>query len=292
MSYYEKKVAFISGGASGIGRQLALDLGRLGATVIVQGRRREAVEEVQKAICDAGGEASSAVFDVRDHDAFNLAVHQGIERHGRLDLIFNCAGVGGAGEVRYASPEQWRTIIDTNLYGVVHGVVAAYPLMIRQGSGHIVNIASLAGLLPTPGVVFYSGSKHAVVGLSHSLRYEAANYNVRVSVVCPASVKTEIFEKASYACVDRQAVSRFAQKGMISAEQCSRAILKGVAKNKATIVPGAASIFVWLCKNLPWFGAIVCRTMAKAVIQFHQAGSLPEPTMAVASAKAIESQPR
>src|SRR5207248_6593438 len=116
-------------------------------------------------------------------------------RHGRLDLMVNNAGIGIGGETRELLLAHWDRIIDVNLRGVVHGVHAAYPVMIEQGSGHIVNTASLAGLLPSPGATPYAMTKHAVVGLSLSLRGEAAAYGVRVTAVCPGVVETPILDK-------------------------------------------------------------------------------------------------
>jgi NAD(P)-dependent dehydrogenase (short-subunit alcohol dehydrogenase family) len=108
--------------------------------------------------------------------------------------MFNNAGIGIGGPVREYQIEDWYSVLDVNLRGVVNGVQAAYPLMLRQGFGHIVNTASMAGLMPAPGTVSYAASKFGVVGLSTSLRVEAAAAGVRVSVLCPGVVRTPILD--------------------------------------------------------------------------------------------------
>ena len=143
------------------------------------------------------GAATAAVVDVRDASGFQKLVDDTAAEHGRLDYLFNNAGIGIAGEERDVSLEDWNTVLDVDLHGVVHGVRAAYALMVKQGHGHIVNTASLAGLLPSPGLVPYAMTKHGVVGLSLSLRAEAAEHGVRVTAVCPGVVDTPILTRAA-----------------------------------------------------------------------------------------------
>jgi NAD(P)-dependent dehydrogenase (short-subunit alcohol dehydrogenase family) len=120
-------------------------------------------------------------------------VDETVRDYGRLDYMFNNAGIGMGGEVRDMDLEHWRRVLEVNLWGVTCGTSAAYEEMVRQGFGHIVNTASLAGLIPLPMVAAYCATKHAVVGLSASLRAEAAALGIKVSVVCPGFVETGIF---------------------------------------------------------------------------------------------------
>jgi len=113
---------------------------------------------------------------------------------GRLDYLFNNAGIAATGDAAHYTLESWRKVVEVNVMGVVHGAQAAYPAILRQGFGHIVNIASTAGLLPTPSLVSYAASKHAVVGLSRALRAEAQSRGVRVSVVCPGVIRTPMLQ--------------------------------------------------------------------------------------------------
>jgi NAD(P)-dependent dehydrogenase (short-subunit alcohol dehydrogenase family) len=144
----------------------------------------------EKVAKEIGGSARHARLDVRDADA----VKRLVEGVGRVDFMFNNAGIGVGGEVQELSVAHWDRIIDVNIRGVVHGVQAVYPQMVARGGGHIVNTASMAGLAAAPLLTPYAMTKHAVVGLSTSLRIEAAAYGVRVSVLCPSAIETPILD--------------------------------------------------------------------------------------------------
>jgi NAD(P)-dependent dehydrogenase (short-subunit alcohol dehydrogenase family) len=187
---YEGRIAFVTGAGSGIGKELALALTKRGARVWVTDMRGRAAEAVAAA---CGPTAKGLKLDVRDATAVREAITRAAEEGGRLDYVFNNAGIGCGGEVQELEVAHFDRIVDVNVRGVVHGVMAAYPIMVRQGSGHIVNVASMAGLTPSPLTVAYAMSKHAVVGLSTSLRLEAEAYGVRVSALCPGPIATPIF---------------------------------------------------------------------------------------------------
>jgi short-subunit dehydrogenase len=159
--------------------------------------------------------------------------------------MFNNAGIACGGEVRDLTLEHWRQVIEVNLMGVIHGVAAAYPVMLRQGAGHIVNIASLAGLIASPGLAPYATTKSAVVGLSNALRAEAEALGVRVSVVCPSFIKTAIFENAIGASFDRMELQKRLTLPMMEVEDAVETILKGVDRNRGTIVFPASARLLW-----------------------------------------------
>ncbi len=191
-------MAIVTGAASGIGKALSRALVLRGATVVLA----DVDEAGAKAAADdmaAGppGRASGVGLDVTDAEAVATLVERTADDHGHLDFMFNNAGIGIVGQVHELTLAHWNRAIDVNLRGVVHGVVAAYPVMIGQGSGHIVNTASLAGLLPSPMLTPYGMTKHGVVGLSTSLRMEAAVHGVRVSVVCPGVIDTPLLDKGN-----------------------------------------------------------------------------------------------
>src|SRR6516225_4102198 len=192
------RIAIITGAASGIGRALASALVTRGDTVVVADVDGEGAERVAGELARRGpGTATSAVVDVRDAGTVRALVDQVRDQHGRLDVMVNNAGIGIGGEAGELALAHWERVIDVNLRGVVHGVHAAYPVMIAQRSGHIVNTASLAGLVPAPLLTPYAMTKHAVVGLSLSLRAEAAAHGVRVTAVCPGVVDTPILDSVS-----------------------------------------------------------------------------------------------
>lgn len=198
MSALSGKVAFITGGASGIGAALTSKLTDAGAEVWIADRQFEIAEELARRLGDSGATVHVVELDVRDPAAFERAIADTVQMSGRIDYLFNNAGIGIGGEVDTLSLDDWNDIIDVNLRGVIHGVQAAYPVMIRQRSGHIVNTASMAGLVTTSAQAGYSATKHAVVALSKTMRVEAASHGVQVSVLCPGVVRTAILSGGEY----------------------------------------------------------------------------------------------
>jgi NADP-dependent 3-hydroxy acid dehydrogenase YdfG len=196
---YEGKVAVITGGASGIGAALGKALARRGARVMLADRQLDLAEGVAREI---GARAAAALVDVRSPASLAEVVARTIGAWSRIDYFFNNAGIGIGGEVDSYTERDWDDVFDVNLRGVTNGIQAIYPTMIRQGSGHIVNTASMAGLVPAPGEASYAASKHAVVGLSKVLRIEAKRHGVRVSVVCPGAIQTPILTGGKYGRID------------------------------------------------------------------------------------------
>lgn len=237
MNPFKDKVVIITGAASGIGRSLAEELCTRGAHVILTDRKEDQVCSVSGGISSTCGSASPVCLDVTDFDAFKKLVDDTLSSYGRLDYLFNNAGIGVGGEARDITIEDWRNVLNVNLNGVVHGVAAAYPVMVKQGFGHIINTASIEGLVAFPGTASYVASKHAVVGLSNALRIEGKDLGVKISVVCPGHIKTAIFNDSKMVNIDRKKVLEYvARIPGITPAQCAREILKGVEKNKAIIV--------------------------------------------------------
>jgi len=241
---YRDKVVLLTGAASGIGRALAGELVRRGAVVVLTDSQAGPLQDATDQLCRAGGRASAALLDVTDAEAVKRAVDETAARHGRLDYLFNNAGIGVGGEARDLSLRDWQEVLDVNLHGVIHGVVAAYPLMVRQGFGHIVNTASVAGLFPLPGEISYTASKYGIVGLSHALRAEAADLGVKVTVVCPGKIETPIYRTSRLVKYDRDKVLSLWPPG-ITPEKCARLILRGVERNRATVVVTALARSMW-----------------------------------------------
>ncbi len=249
MDTYNGKTAVITGGASGIGRALAEELCRRGALVTLADRNAALLEETVSALAAKGREAEGTALDVTDLEAVKGVVESVVSRRGRLDYMFNNAGIAVFGETHEFSYDDWHRVIDTNLYGVVHGVMAAYPVMVEQGSGHIVNTASLAGLVPATGEISYTASKYGVVGLSNSLRAEAAHYGVKVSVVCPGFIRTPMYDNLELVKLDRDKVMEMAPPGM-PVDRCARVILRDVERNRAIITVAAEAKLFWSLQRL------------------------------------------
>jgi len=226
---YQGAIAVVTGGASGIGLAMCRRLAELGATVVVADINREAGEV---AAASLGGEF--LLVDVADAASVQAMVDEAVKRHGQIDYLFNNAGIAIVGSVRDTPVNDWYRVFDINVRGVVHGIDSVYPLFIKQGFGHIVNTASIAGLIPCPGLVAYSASKHAVVGISTGLRAEAAKHGVNVSVVCPGFVRTPILDNASVH--GRSLDAAKAKIPWAEPEEVAREILRGVSRNKPVIV--------------------------------------------------------
>ena len=243
-THFEGKVAIVTGAASGIGRALSAALVVRGASVVLADLDGEGAQAAaDKLHAGPPGRASGVALDVRDADAVRELVDSTTTDHGHLDLMFNNAGIGIGGEVANMTLAHFERAIDVNLRGVVNGVMAAYPVMIRQGRGHIVNTASLAGLLPGPGLTPYAMTKHAVVGLSSSLRPEAARYGVRVSVVCPGVIDTPLLDRPNPSDLPRvgefESGRDLLERALGKAyppELLARDVLAGVARNRPIIV--------------------------------------------------------
>ena len=178
-------------------------------------------------------------------------VDEVVSRAGRLDLMFNNAGICWGGDTELLTLDQWNAIIDVNIRGVVHGIAAAYPLMLRQGHGHIVNTASMAGLTAAGQITSYVTTKHAVVGLSLALRSEAVPRGVGVLVVCPAAVETPILDKGAVGGFVGRDYFLQAQGGKpYDADRLARDVLRAVEKNKAILVKPRIARAQWLFARL------------------------------------------
>ncbi len=236
------RTAIITGAASGIGAALAQTLHRDGVYVILADLDPQKVNEAQAAL---GERAQAAPLDVTQPEAFEALVDQVQKEHGRVDFLFNNAGVGLAGEVQRMQRRDWDRVLQVNVGGVINGVQAAYPRMIEQGFGHIVNTASGAGLSPRPGMTAYATSKHAVVGLSTSLRAEAADLGVRVSVVCPGYIQTNINKNTKFVEVDGEGLLSKVPIKPMSAQRCAEITWRRVQKNRGIIVMSPYSWVDW-----------------------------------------------
>lgn len=264
MSVFKNKIAIVTGGASGIGEALARDLAGQGAEVLLADIQIDAALDVAAKITASGGRVAAHYLDVADGEAVARLVARVAAEHGHLDYMFNNAGIAIIGEFRDLSTADWRRILDINVSGVFAGTAAAYAVMIRQGSGHIVNTASLAGLVPSPGLAAYAASKHAVVGFSTSLRAEAAVYGVKVSAVCPGFIRTAILDSKTVGMSkDTKSKARVLEMAM-APEKCAAQILAGVAKNKAVIpITGHAKLISALMRYCPVLVHAGSRRMAE-----------------------------
>jgi 3-oxoacyl-[acyl-carrier protein] reductase len=187
------QVAVVTGAGRGIGAAIARGLSELGATVVLCSRTLAPLESLAAAISQAGGKSDAVVCDVSNLLSVEALAAYVEKRYGRLDILINNAGVAAPSRpLHELSPDLWDKILNINLRGVYHCIRSFAPIMIKARNGHIINISSLAGKNALPNGAAYAASKWGLNGLSYSVAEELRVYNIRVSVVCPGSVHTDL----------------------------------------------------------------------------------------------------
>jgi NAD(P)-dependent dehydrogenase (short-subunit alcohol dehydrogenase family) len=183
-----KKVWFITGCSTGFGRQLAMEALKSGYNVVVTARKPEDVKD----IVDAYPSNSIAIkLDVTNEAEIKAAVENAIQRFGQIDVLVNNAGIGYFGAIEESEQEEIRRMFEINFFGLANMTNAVLPIMRKQRTGHIVNIASIGGLVGFPGVGYYNATKFAVDGLSDALAKEVAHLGIKVTVICPSGFRTD-----------------------------------------------------------------------------------------------------
>jgi NAD(P)-dependent dehydrogenase (short-subunit alcohol dehydrogenase family) len=275
LSYYRDKVALVTGGAAGIGAELVRQLSSAGTAVVIADLLQEPADRLADDLNASGGRIAACQTDVSRFGDVERAVQTAVQEFGRIDMIFNNAGVGLAGELRDLELSDWQPVVNVNLWGVIHGVHAALPVMLRQGSGQIVNISSAAGLVPRPGMVPYAATKFAVVGLSTSLRYEVEDLGIRVNAVCPFHVATAIFPNTKFRNMDGQAMVDAIPLRQLPVERCVEEILTGVRKNKAIIVMPRFARFEWMLYRYFPRAALLLLRRRRSLFREHRLNPAP-----------------
>ena len=189
------KVALVTGASRGIGKAIAISLGKLGAEVIVNYSASDAsAEEVVKSINDKGGSSYKLKFDVSDEESVNTAVNQIIRDSGKIDILINNAGITRDGLLMRMKASQWDEVLNTNLKGVFLCTKNVSKFMIKQRSGKIINITSIVGLIGNPGQANYSASKAGVIGFTKTCAKEFASRGIKVNAIAPGFIETEMTE--------------------------------------------------------------------------------------------------
>lgn len=185
------KTAIVTGGTKGIGRAVSEALLREGVNVCISARHANEIEETASALGETGeGQITGAVADVRDYDEVKALVQHAVDEFGGVDILVNNAGIGKFGKLEETSPEDFRAVLETNLFGVFYCCHEAIPEMKQRGGGYIINISSLAGTNAHPKMTAYNASKFALNGLSEALMQEVRHDNIKVSYIMPGSVNT------------------------------------------------------------------------------------------------------
>jgi NADP-dependent 3-hydroxy acid dehydrogenase YdfG len=186
------KVVVITGASSGLGEASARHLSELGATVVLGARRTDRIEKLADEIKAKGGKALAIATDVTDVQQVKNLVDSAVKEYGKIDVILNNAGLMPLSPLEYLKIEDWDQSIDVNIKGVLYGIAAVLPHMKEQKSGQIISVSSVAGHHVGPGSSVYSATKTAVRVISEGLRQEVKPYNIRVGVISPGAVATEL----------------------------------------------------------------------------------------------------
>jgi 3-oxoacyl-[acyl-carrier protein] reductase len=187
----KNKIAIVTGGTKGIGRGIAEALIREGASVCITARNQQEIDKAVNDFTSAGGTAIGAVCDVRVYEQVKALIDHTAKELGGLDILINNAGIGLFETVEGTSPEDFRAVLETNLFGVFYCCHAAIPEMKKRGGGYIINISSLAGANPHPRMAAYNASKFGLNGFSEALMQEVRHDHIKVSYIMPGSVNTE-----------------------------------------------------------------------------------------------------
>ncbi|WP_260600219.1 SDR family oxidoreductase [Sphingomonas endolithica] len=220
------KIVLITGASSGIGEATARILAEAGMTVVLGARRTDRLDRLGAEITAAGGTARVSKLDVTDRADVAAFAHDAVETFGRIDVLINNAGVMPLSPMASLKVDEWERMVDVNIKGVLWGIAAVLPTMNAQGSGHIINIASIGGLQVSPTAAVYCATKFAVRAISDGLRQE--NDRIRVTSVCPGVVESELADSISDEAARREMASFRAVA--LKPEAIGRAILHAITQ--------------------------------------------------------------
>lgn len=245
------KRIFITGGASGLGKAIALRYARAGWRVCIgdvhEVRGQETLAELQA----LGPSAISLRCDVTREEDLRAVADRLTKDWGGVDVVVNNAGVAQAGAIEDVSLEDWQWTVDINLLGVVRGCHVFTPVFKRQGQGHFVNVASMAGLVDMPMMSAYNATKAAVVSLSETLQNEFADTGIGVTLVCPAFFKTNLGDSLrTNNPAMRQVLGKLLERGKLTAEDIANQIFQAVDKRDFYVLPHIQGRQAWLAKRL------------------------------------------
>ncbi|MEM9491486.1 MAG: SDR family NAD(P)-dependent oxidoreductase [Myxococcota bacterium] len=243
--------AVVTGAASGLGRALSLELAQRGGRVVISDIDAKGSEATAEQVRERGGEAHIIPCDVRDPAAVEDLAASAREAMGAVDLVANNAGVAVGGAFEQVSLDDWRWIVDINLWGVVNGCRAFYPAMKERGRGYIINVASLAGLVSGPQLAPYNMTKAGVVALSEALHIEARDHGVHVTALCPSFFVTNIAQNARGAINQRAsaAIARAMQGSKVQAPEVAATAIDAVLAGQLYAVPMRDARVMWRLKR-------------------------------------------
>ncbi|MEE6168076.1 MULTISPECIES: SDR family NAD(P)-dependent oxidoreductase [Mycobacteriaceae] len=243
MEGFAGKVAVVTGAGSGIGQALAIELGRSGAKVAISDVDTEGLAVTEERLKAIGAPVKADRLDVTEREAFELYANAVVEHFGKVNQIYNNAGIAFTGDVEVSSYKDIERVMDVDFWGVVNGTKAFLPHLIASGDGHVVNVSSIFGLFAVPGQAAYNSAKFAVRGFTEALRQEMAlaKHPVKVTTVHPGGIKTAIARNATAAeGLDPQELAKVFDKKLANTtpQRAAKIILEAVHKNRARVLVG------------------------------------------------------
>ena len=230
MEKHEERVALVTGASSGIGEATAWAFAQCGIRVAVAARRTDQLEMLVERIARQGGEARALPMDVTDEHQVQASVQQTLASWGRLDILVNSAGLMLLGPIAGAETEDWRRMISTNLLGLLYATHAVLPIMKAQKGGHIVNISSVAGRIARAGSGVYNATKWGVGAFSEALRQECVQDQIRVTVIEPGVVETDLASHITNTAAREVALRRIQNMTPLQSEDIANAIVYAVTR--------------------------------------------------------------
>lgn len=243
MQGFAGKVAVVTGAGSGIGQALAIELARAGAQLAISDVDTEGLAQTERRLTALGVRVKADRLDVTEREAFLAYADEVKEHFGKVNQIYNNAGIAFSGDVEVSPFKDIERVMDVDFWGVVNGTKAFLPHLIESGDGHVINISSLFGLLAMPGQAAYNAAKFAVRGFTEALNQEMAiaKHPVKVTTVHPGGIQTAIARNATVVeGLDAAAMAEFFDRKLAStsAEEAARVILEGVSKGRARVLIG------------------------------------------------------
>ena len=259
MEGFAGKVAAVTGAGSGIGQALAVELGRSGATLAISDVDLDGLAQTEERLRAIGVPVRADRLDVTEREAFQAYADQINEYFGKVNQIYNNAGIAFTGDIEISQFKDIERVMDVDFWGVVNGTKAFLPHLIASGDGHIINVSSLFGLMSMPGQAAYNSAKFAVRGFTEALRQEMAlnGHPVKVTSVHPGGIKTAIARNGTTAeGVDPTAQAKFFDKRLASTspQRAAEIILEAVRKNKARVLVGQDAVVLDLIVRITGSG--------------------------------------
>lgn len=223
------KVIVITGASSGLGEAAARHLSAQGAIVVLGARRVQRIQSLAEELQKNGGKALAVETDVTQYDQVQKLVHAAVESFGRIDVMINNAGLMPHSPLERLKVDEWDRMVDVNIKGVLYGIASALPYMMKQKSGHIINVSSVAGHKVTYAGAVYAATKHAVRALSEGLRQEVKPYNIRTTIISPGAVATELPDSISEKDISKN-IHEFYERVAISADSFARTVAFAISQ--------------------------------------------------------------